>query len=134
MSNQKDIKFNPFSDIANYDIFFYTVKINWKNKSFRTYHLSEKQREKIDNFINNKIPFSKYERVFSNIEKVRKKYTDMSIKKHRLIKEVLDYIYSEMKINELKRWEVGIIKYRWDILVEKWYIEPPKNNPFDFNE
>jgi hypothetical protein len=129
MSNQKDIKFNPFSNIANYTNFWYTVKVNWKNKSFKAYYLSEKQRNTIDNFINNKIPFSNYNKVYSNIEKIRKKYTDMSIKKHRFLKEVLDYIYSEMKINELKNWEIGIIKYKWDIPVQKWYIKPVELKP-----
>ena len=129
----KQINYYQFSDITKFD-YWYTIKVNWKNKHIKAYHLSEKQREKIDNFINNKIPFSKYDRVFSNIEKVRKKYTDMSIRRHRLMKEVLDYIYSEMKIKELKNWKIWIIKYRWDIPVRKWYIEPPKSNFLDFEE
>jgi hypothetical protein len=57
--------------------------------------------------------------VYGNIKKLRKKYNNMLLLKHRKYKEVLDYVESEMMILEIKTFKNGYINYKWDIPTKK---------------
>lgn len=74
--------------------------------------LSQKSQDRLNTFID-KIEKSKYDKVYLKIDEIRKDYTNMDSYRHRFIKEVLDYIYFEMKVKELMSndWVSGYMKY-----------------------
>jgi len=107
--------FNYIRTFSKFDEYYPTNNERYEHWTIKAPVLSKKSQDRLNKFIA-KIWKEKYIKVYSKIDEIRKNYTNMDLYRHRFIKEVLDYIYFEMKVKELmsKKWVSGYMKYHPD--------------------